>query len=1478
MTRKLGIGYRFIKVPAGSSIKNNGGKKRCPLMNLAGERPVLEKEGPLKFLSGKRHITEKGFLFMVLLALFISLLFLLPVPANAYTPPGYDSNDYTKLKNFLEYGNPKNGVKIAGQNYDSDDPSTWTGVTWGSQSSKRVVEIDWFGKNLLIGDDGWDLSNFTSLRKLECSYNNLRSIDLTGCTALSDLRCINSQIRFLRVSDCTALENFICPGNNLNIITCSACTALRELDCSHNQLSSSLVVNNLANLKTLNCGSNSLTNLEAMSCNSLEYLECQNNSLETLKITNSKAFKEINCENNKIVSLNVGDCSSLKKIKCANNKIDSLRLDRCWNLEELDCRQNALLELDVSPCEHLKYLYCAYNDLKTLVAAECSCLELIEGCPCPFEEINLSGCQALVQINVGNCPLSELDLKDCESLEVLLCYNTNVSDFDLSTCPLLKTINCSGNELTDLDLSPCSLLEKLTCERNFLESLAVHCCPKLKEIKCSGNLLTSLDVNDLEGLTDLECEGNRLSDLEISDCVSLSKLSCQDNQLSELDLGGFENLMELRCQDNPLTLLNLTDCPVLKRVYCSSNNLTELALEGCRALTRLECQDNQLTSLDVSGSEDLGYLACQNNQLAALNVSGCNQLQYLYCQYNNLPQLDASDCASLKNLNCRDNELGELNLDGCLALISLDCRNNQLSELDLSDCGAIENAYCQDNELNNLNLKAYQSLKELECNNNQLVSLNLADHAAMDLLNCSHNWLSSLDLDNCSALKELNCSYNHLPALDLESCSVLKTLNCSHNHLPALDLESCVNLAKLESSYNELVDVDVSRCNIIKWLGCANNQLASIVVGSNNAITTIYCYNNQLTHFDTDDCPYLNLFYCEENLFTFATMPSLISNPYVECRYLPQKPMPLIEGEIVIAGENEIDISSQAEIDGVSTIYTWYEEGGEEIEPSLLAPGVFAFGEDFAGQRVHCSMTNDRFPEFTLKSQNILVLARPAQPNIIKQPQDITVAIAAGANFTVEAEAEGEISYQWQVSTDGGGTWTDIEGAEGESYTTVAVTLAEEGNQYRCLLIHHKDGISSFPVESEAAILYVVANPAFTLHPLDVTLAIGAKATFDVEVTADNDPLYQWQIAKAGDSDWTDIEDAVADSYSTEMLAESDNGNRYRCRAINVRNQVCSQPIYSDAATLTIVSNPVITCHPQDITVNIGMVASFSIETEIGDDLSYQWQLLAEESAEWCDIEGASESSYSTGETVFSDDGNQYRCRVINSKDDVPSHDIYSRAATLTVVGRPAITVQPQNVTAINGDTVTFTVEALADGILAYQWQYSRDGGDSWQDFTKDSQEDTYTVKEVSERQNGWQYKCLVTNTKNGVTSDSVESRVATLTVEAYKIIFIQPTYPCNQDNPLNISKGSLVICEITGDLARLGKITIRIGDGPEEDIEPAPTIYYLLPTNLPVGYHKVFVTLYSPGGNLVSGNSVRFYWETYRRGFGFGRFDFGES
>lgn len=93
-------------------------------------------------------------------------------------------------------------------------------------------------------------------------------------------------------------------------------------------------------------------------------------------------------------------------------------------------------------------------------------------------------------------------------------------------------------------------------------------------------------------------------------------------------------------------------------------------------------------------------------------------------------------------------------------------------------------------------------------------------------------------------------------------------------------------------------------------------------------------------------------------------------------------------------------------------------------------------------------------------------------PVISAQPADQSESAGQDAAFSVTASDAS--SYQWQISTNSGGSWANISGETSASITLASVTLAMDGNHYRVIV----GGISPCSsVTSSVGTLSVVTGP-----------------------------------------------------------------------------------------------------------------------------------------------------------------------------------------------------------------------------------------------------------------------------------------------------------------------------------------------------------------------------------------------------------------
>ena len=203
---------------------------------------------------------------------------------------GFGQQTYVPDDNFeasLEAQGMGNG--IANDNYVATSIiDTLTTLNVNNQSISNLTGIE----------------EFTALTLLNCSENELTSLDVSSNTALEYLRCSDNQLTNLDVSQNTALEYLGCGENQLTSLDVSNNTALEFLTCYLNQLAVLNVSNNTA-LYELWCGQNNLYYLDVSGVTALSYLVCHHNQLQTLNLSNNTALTHLECDDNQLVSLNL---------------------------------------------------------------------------------------------------------------------------------------------------------------------------------------------------------------------------------------------------------------------------------------------------------------------------------------------------------------------------------------------------------------------------------------------------------------------------------------------------------------------------------------------------------------------------------------------------------------------------------------------------------------------------------------------------------------------------------------------------------------------------------------------------------------------------------------------------------------------------------------------------------------------------------------------------------------------------------------------------------------------------------------------------------------------------------------------------------------------------------------------------------------------------------------------------------------------
>ena len=191
-------------------------------------------------------------------------------------------------------------------------------------------------------------------------------------------------------------------------------------------------------------------------------------------------LKELNCGNNSIQELDLRQNPKLETLKCNKNQLTQLELSKNPDIKYLYCSENQLGQLDVSHLE-LEYLYCSHNDLEQLNVKKSKWLKELD---CSSNrltalDVDVTHKPNLVRVECQNNKLTSLILGENQMLEKLNCANNQLPQLNLNNMSALKELNCANNQLTVLDVSSSQNLTKLWLKNNHLTSLNLDNNPNL---------------------------------------------------------------------------------------------------------------------------------------------------------------------------------------------------------------------------------------------------------------------------------------------------------------------------------------------------------------------------------------------------------------------------------------------------------------------------------------------------------------------------------------------------------------------------------------------------------------------------------------------------------------------------------------------------------------------------------------------------------------------------------------------------------------------------------------------------------------------------------------------------------------------------------------------------------------------------------------------------------------------------------------
>ena len=443
----------------------------------------------------------------------------------------------------------------------------------GGPTDGQILTADAEAQTSLLSLSSFSISDLTGIEAfinithLDCSFNQLTSLDVSLNTALTGLNCYSNQLTSLDVSQNTALIN---------------------LRCNSNQLISLDIRNgNNTNFYLFSATINSLTciSVDDPAYSTANWTEIDPGVVFSPGCDSYTAIPDANFEQ-KLIDLGIdteggptngfiltADAEAKTgSLDVSNSSISDLTgIEAFINIAHLNCHSNQLTSLDVSQNIALHTLYCQSNQL------------------------------------------SSLDVSQNTALLYFICSSNQLSSLDVSLNTVLKDLRCNSNQLTTLDVSQNMALIQLYCQSNQLSSMDVSLNTVLTKLGCNSNQLTELDVRNGNNtnFTYFNATNNSLTCISVDDPAwsttnwtnvdagAVFSPDC-DNYTAIPDANFEQKLIDLGFDTDGITgwILNSSAASVTY-LYVNSSNISDLTgIEAFIGLTALNCHSNQLTSLD----------------------------------------------------------------------------------------------------------------------------------------------------------------------------------------------------------------------------------------------------------------------------------------------------------------------------------------------------------------------------------------------------------------------------------------------------------------------------------------------------------------------------------------------------------------------------------------------------------------------------------------------------------------------------------------------------------------------------------------------------------------------------------------------------------------------------------------------------------------------------------------------------------------
>jgi len=239
-----------------------------------------------------------------------------------------------------------------------------------------------------------------------------------------------------------------------------------------------------------------------------------------------------------------------------------------------------------------------------------------------------------------------------------------------------------------------------------------------------------------------------------------------------------------------------------------------------------------------------------------------------------------------------------------------------------------------------------------------------------------------------------------------------------------------------------------------------------------------------------------------------------------------------------------------------------------------------------------------------IKISSLTVKTTGGTPWFTTQPP-ASVLVSIGSDLNLNAAVAGIVTgYQWQVSTDGGANYSNLDTAANPSAATTALTITNVQNStaglYRLLATNAAGSAAS--TACTVGVSATPVAPSILTNPANATALGGTAQSFTVAVNGTSPLSYQWEKSTDGVA-FAPVAGATSATYTIAAVSLSDEGF-YRATVTNSAGAAIST-----AAQLVVNQPLTITVQPVGVALDLGASYTLSV-TAVGRPApTYQWYL-----------------------------------------------------------------------------------------------------------------------------------------------------------------------------------------------------------------------------------------------------------------------------